>query len=459
MLNLSIRKSAVLFASSLLIFFPYYLYVIWSDANNNPVTINICFALLALIYCSYLFFDKSVVALGYFSPHVFIMVFFLEQYYFGQFSYNILVSVAGSVFGNSELSIITSKIYLCGLLGVVSGVCISNITKVGINNYNYNRIRFVNSVKATKVIILLLTASVVASLLFFVLQGVPLLYDNIEGGRIEATEGMNYLFAIILQFVNASILAIVAFYSNSRLKLSICLVISVVFLIMFGYRGPIASIIFFFLMWYSFVYKKIGIIKGYLITHTLLYSGVVLGIFRARLDLSSIINFLYTTSYVEYREIINAIDKVNGFLDGMSYYSVLFLPIPSSVYANKPNGLGMYLKNTLYGDSYQGGAIRVSQLGEAYLNFGFIGVYVIFFMIGVIVYVSNEKLKSKVNNANKDLFGIFKIIVLLNVFYVFIVGDSSQAAFTFFKDSVIMLMCGYYIFKRNNSIIDKMDTL
>lgn len=73
-------------------------------------------------------------------------------------------------------------------------------------------------------------------------------------------------------------------------------------------------------------------------------------------------------------------EQVN-FLYGSSYLALLTLPIPKALWAGKPGLIGGVVGTTFFSDTT--GGVPPGPVGEAYWNFGILGILVLFFLFGV----------------------------------------------------------------------------
>ena len=78
------------------------------------------------------------------------------------------------------------------------------------------------------------------------------------------------------------------------------------------------------------------------------------------------------------------------FLLGTTYVSALAFWIPRSIWHDKPRGAGAHAAALLFGgretmEGYSGGGFPVNGVAEAYWNFGYFGVLVIYLLFGVIL--------------------------------------------------------------------------
>lgn len=76
-----------------------------------------------------------------------------------------------------------------------------------------------------------------------------------------------------------------------------------------------------------------------------------------------------------------------GYLYGTTYVAAVAFWVPRSIWSGKPRGAGAHAAALLFGgrenmDGYSGGGFPVSGAPEAYWNFGYVGVFVVFGLYG-----------------------------------------------------------------------------
>jgi oligosaccharide repeat unit polymerase len=82
--------------------------------------------------------------------------------------------------------------------------------------------------------------------------------------------------------------------------------------------------------------------------------------------------------------IMERVPEKAGHLYGSSYLAIPFFWVPRAVWPDKPNdGLGSWVKTTLFGVPARGGGWPPGFVAESYVNFGYIGILFIPFLIGL----------------------------------------------------------------------------
>jgi len=125
------------------------------------------------------------------------------------------------------------------------------------------------------------------------------------------------------------------------------------------------------------------------------------------------INFLNIVTYglnqiFDFNKAITMFPKERDFLYGSTYLAILVNPIPREFFPSKPVGIG-----AIIGDvdpiSRAGTSISITFFGEAYANFGIIGVILVPFIGGVISKIIFNYIR---NNFNNEAIKIMYLYIL-----------------------------------------------
>lgn len=405
--------------------------------------------------------------LGFLFPGAIVLVYFMQTLFLGQFTYHFLAETGLTHPRSFAAELLATRCYLCGFAAYVCGESLFALLAVksigeggGVVNYKDRVI----GARGEALIILVYLAGLSGILLFYSLRGIPILQGNVEGGRIEAVKGMNYVYALALQLTNAAIL--MAFLQIPKLKELrwglICL--AMLLLLTLGYRAPVALFLFALLAKYSLQVRTVPIFVGFIVTQALLSVGILVGFLRSlasgAMDANVAINWMIN-GFVEYRELAYSLDVVKeGTLGGATYLAGILLFIPSGIFPGKPDGLGLFLKSALYTETYQGGGIRVGMIGESVLNFGIVGVLAVMFAYGVISgWFSRFLLEIR--------FGYGKGVAFLLYAYLgysglstLLGGDFAGFIFGFFRDGFLILFTAFSCIKysraeRSDGLIER----
>lgn len=114
---------------------------------------------------------------------------------------------------------------------------------------------------------------------------------------------------------------------------------------------------------------------------------------------------------------------------GYTYYSILFIPIPSSFLSSeKPSAAGYHYVNTLTGRTNT--AWPISSIAEAYWNFSYLGVVIYSLIMGLVYKVSY-------NTLIKNSYSPISFIIFLSVVFKF--SLSSDGMYGFVQHLVVSL--------------------
>lgn len=230
-------------------------------------------------------------------------------------------------------------------------------------------------------------------------------------------------------FINASSFLAIYFsiknqITNKFLKLLTILIFFITIILNFstGTRMNIFTIISGPIILYLYEMRKIKsflkIIKrliaiGFLFT---ILFGIIAILSSARdvgLKSEFDINFSNIVTYglnqiPDFNSAIKMFPKEKDFLYGSTYLAVLVNPIPREFFPNKPVGIGAIMGN-IDPISRKGTSISITFFGEAYANFGIIGIVIIPFLGGVISKMLFNWFRS---NFNSDIVKIIYFYIL-----------------------------------------------
>lgn len=282
-------------------------------------------------------------------------------------------------------------------------------------------------------------------LIFIIKNGgeIPFLADDVENFRIEARKGVGgiTILSSILLTYSGTILAM-----NNRLNptLKLIIIFLTFFLILsFGNRGP--AIMYLLILFIGYVlYKKIKIkmiypIMGFSVLYFLV---VLLGAYRMNAKADLWTKFGLTIGWRPFVNIKNVdllLNKYDNFLYGYGYWIDLYVLMPGY----SPN-LGTWLKEYM-GLSFDGGSITATIIGEAYVNFGYYGVYLYPLLVTTILLFFALYQKYTLFKKNGRL-GVNQITLFLLV-NVGLSGIVSSGITSVFLYVIIPLYLVYYLDK------------
>ncbi|PNU20294.1 hypothetical protein C2E25_08285 [Geothermobacter hydrogeniphilus] len=233
---------------------------------------------------------------------------------------------------------------------------------------------------------------VMAFLVLVLFSGVPIISDNVNEARIRFFSGKGYLnvFFISLQIVPLAILFDV-FARKMYSRIIWCHLFSVVvfFLnIATGFRGiAIKSILLYFLTYLFISNKKLSLAKGAVVLLALLLFLSVVGAFRreGKVGIEGVAREIGITLVARpaiFETIVKKFDVSSRF-NGIGYVYDFLKFKPGEQKGKNVELKYMFFKN--YKNMPESAGINPSIIGEAYVNFGVSGVFIIPFIVGFIV--------------------------------------------------------------------------
>ena len=92
--------------------------------------------------------------------------------------------------------------------------------------------------------------------------------------------------------------------------------------------------------------------------------------------------------------IIDRVPEVRPHLNGTSYFALFAIPIPRSVWLEKPSvGLGAYVKGELFGERVRLAGWPSGMIAEGWMNFGYIGLILPMLIFGAILRITYESVR------------------------------------------------------------------
>lgn len=260
--------------------------------------------------------------------------------------------------------------------------------------------------------------------------------------RVEAYAGLTYFNKLTGLVAVGSIMLLASGYR----KISMVLILfSFLLLASFGGRASaFLGSIFPYIVFYHYRIKKLSLIKLIPLAILLFLFAIGLGNYRLYQEIRININGLYDLlSKVAYGtqggeilpSLVGSLLKGNiEYQYGSTLVNIVFAPIPSSLWPNKPHiDESGIVGKALMGSEYWG--LPPGPYGISFFNFGFLGVIIIAFIVGIIV----RKLYYKfvIKRSVSDIGLIFYILIIPNVFNF--ISTSSQINILWFSGIFILI--------------------
>ncbi|WP_299212989.1 O-antigen polymerase [uncultured Aquimarina sp.] len=229
--------------------------------------------------------------------------------------------------------------------------------------------------------------------IYFVKIGtIPMFMDDLENSRVEAKKGIGKYILIGNALISVSLVyrfAIEKFVLNKIKKRSVFyLLIGMFFVMGIGFRGPAAYLLVACFLAYLFFSK------GYLLRQGVSFKYVIFGLFF--IIILSIIGYYRHTGKLSIHAIgstswttavnVGNLEKIiyNTDKSGRFYYGETFISDIGAVLSIHENGFTGSILKKKYKLDFPGEGMTITSPGEAYLNFGWFGVFVHAFLLGTI---------------------------------------------------------------------------
>jgi len=130
------------------------------------------------------------------------------------------------------------------------------------------------------------------------------------------------------------------------------------------------------------------------------------------------------------------------YLSGESYASIPFIFVPSAVWGNKPDAGGRLVAERIY--NRDDTAIPAGAVGEAYWNFSYLGVPIVFFVYGMLLRLAGETYRRNVENP---------LVMVMFVYFVTLFGPQTEKAYDFVHQAVPLVLI--YLFSRYRFVLTR----
>ena len=277
---------------------------------------------------------------------------------------------------------------------------------------------------------------------FFSIDAIPLLHHDAGNFRVYAKKGYGSLILIGTSFFYLQMYLLARHYSIKRsLGAGVSLVcvgaFSVLTVLLVGFRSPafflvVYSVIVFYAFDNKFLYLKKLPKKVFILGVVILFAVMLVGVYR---DNSSFTIGLSSVTWTFFVNLYNLSLIVSFFSDtgnlfyGSSFFYDLLVALPGF----SSQFLGTQLADS-FNLSFNGESISVTSIGEAYANFGFIGVPVYAFVLGVVSELIYAYGFSK-NNFSRGIVCVFSV-----AFFRFASGGVSAIFFFLIAPTLLVFL-------------------
>ncbi len=316
----------------------------------------------------------------------------------------IILMYQGKDFGYNYQNIILGTL-LCFFIGNI----IAGFFKLKKHNTNLKKIRFKIGISKKNILYILYFISIIFSVIYFYKNRIFLFSGDIENGRISAVSGNG----ILLYGIQLQILIIAMFldlyYKNKKNNIDNkreliilwgLIFLSTIIMLLTGFRSNVMTLyVILFIM-----YAGKNNIKSYKIIGcgiVFVFLIAILSIIRSGENvkmLQLLLSGLYVND-INLNYVFSTFPKKVEFQHGYTYLiNILMLkPGPDLDFT-------LWLKEQI-GITFNGGGVTPTILGEFYMNFGNLSMYIGMFFLGIL----GEKLNNYFNCNNKNFISSFYV--------------------------------------------------
>jgi oligosaccharide repeat unit polymerase len=261
--------------------------------------------------------------------------------------------------------------------------------------------------------------------IFYVKAGTfPMFLESIEDGRIELARNVSGFVIVLLQFIFVLYAVLVAklFYKKQYLLAFLILIVSISFWVLMAAKRPIAGLLLMFLLFYTYQKKKIN--NSYIVFSLLLILSIIVayGSFRlfGRIEEDIMLKILTAIFNAEMFNLSLILQNPPPLQYGETYLNSILM-----IFTDVKD-IGTILKE-YYGLTFRGGGITIGIIGEGWINFSYIGVFLESFLFWLIIISLAHKTEKA--SKQKDYFSIAKYIFYF-YFMLWVLRNGFFAAIT-----------------------------
>ena len=235
--------------------------------------------------------------------------------------------------------------------------------------------------KKTNLLIATFCFSSIAFILYFIKNRALLFGGTLNESRIDAMSGNGLLLYIMeLSEITVPLLYEQRIKGNiSAIKFNIIIVLAAAELLITGFRTPTVTMLIVTIIVAVFN-GKIKLKKVITLVFSLLLAATIFGAFRNGMEINAyaiLKNFCYTGMY-NLNKMFRTFPDKHPFQWGYTYFINLIMLKPG------PDlDFTLWLKE-MVGATFAGGGITPTVIGEFYINFGYPGIYIGMFVLGLL---------------------------------------------------------------------------
>ena len=252
----------------------------------------------------------------------------------------------------------------------------------------------------------------------------PIFLNSIEDGRIELASNVSGFVIVLLQFVFVLYVLLIAklFHKRQYFIAFLVLVSTISFWLLMASKRPIAGLLLMFLIFY--IYQKRQIKNRYIIVSLLMILSLVViyGSFRlfGTIEVDFMIKILTAIFNAEMFNLALVLNDPPPLQYGETYLNSILM-----IFTDVKD-IGTVLKEH-YGLTFLGGGITIGIIGEGWINFSYVGVFIESFLFWLIIIVLAQKIE--IASDQTDYFSIGKYVFYF-YFLLWVLRNGFFAAIT-----------------------------
>lgn len=252
----------------------------------------------------------------------------------------------------------------------------------------------------------------------------PIFLNSIEDGRIELASNVSGFVIVLLQFVFVLYVLLMAklFHKRQYFIAFLVLVSTISFWLLMASKRPIAGLLLMFLIFY--IYQKRQIKNRYIIVSLLMILSLVViyGSFRlfGTIEVDFMIKIITAIFNAEMFNLALVLNDPPPLQYGETYLNSILM-----IFTDVKD-IGTILKEH-YGLTFLGGGITIGIIGEGWINFSYVGVFIESFLFWLIIIVLAQKIE--IASEQMDYFSIGKYVFYF-YFLLWVLRNGFFAAIT-----------------------------
>jgi len=355
--------------------------------------LNILSIIITITIVTYLFYNKK----NFLDFRVFTLIYYLSFYQLSFYSYYFIEQKIDYSFVDTigTINIIVIIAYLIAMLLIDLNI---------LKKYKYKQYYTYNHKRESLITLYIFIFLFFLLIIYYLKAGTfPLFLNSIEDGRIELASNVSGFVIVLLQFIFILYVLLVAksFYKKRYSVAILVLLSSILFWFLMASKRPIAGLLLMFLIFYTYQKKKIRNTYIILSLIIILCLIVVYGSFRlfGSFEIDNILLILTAIFNAEMFNLSLILNNPPPLQYGETYLNSILM-----IFTDVKD-IGTILKD-YYGLTFKGGGITIGIIGEGWVNFSYVGVFLEAFFFWLLVISLSKKMEKA--SIQKDYFSIAK---------------------------------------------------